>query len=65
MTIMISSVGDGVAHTHIAKGAVTKATPTEYQTIRGRSEMSRDRYFCRMVAALTQHKPQIARSAII
>ena len=65
MTIIKSSVGEGVAHNQMAKGAVTTVTPTEYQTISGRSDMSRDRYFCRMVAALPQHMPQSARSATI
>ena len=65
MTIIRSSVREGGVHNHMAKGAVTIAMPTEYQTISGRSDISRDRYFCRMVAALPQHRPQSASSAII
>ena len=65
MTIIRSSMGEGVVHNHMAKGNVTAATPTEYQTISGRSERLRDRYFCRMVAALPQHMPKSARNATI
>ena len=63
MIIMKSSVAEGVVHNQMAKGAVINATPTEYQTISGRSEILRDKYFCRMVAALPQHMPQSARNA--